>query len=200
VRDEQLIQRVKEARPGAFDELYFSYVDRVHRQLYAVVGPDPELEDLIQLTFVSVHQKIGGFKGECAFGTWLHRLCLNVALMHLRSRQRRFRWVREKEALRPALEPTLRARPDDQAGDRQELSRIYQILSGLKPKQRLVFVLYHLEGHSLEEIAQLTECSINTVASRLRTARQALRHELSQAERLMRKAGEISSRVGGLAA
>ncbi|MDF1564479.1 MAG: RNA polymerase sigma factor [Deltaproteobacteria bacterium] len=185
-----LITRVQEGRPGAFDELYYAYVDRVHRKLHAVVGPDPELDDLIQQTFLQIHGKIGEFRGECAFATWLHRVALNVALMHLRKRQRWLRFGQEPESLRPALEPAGPAAPDDAAGRREKLELLHGIVGEVKPKKRIVFVLYHVEGHTLEEIAELTEASVNTVASRLRAARKEVRRAL---ERRLQARGRASA-------
>ncbi len=180
MRDLELIQRVKAGRPGAFDELYYAFVDRVHRKLYAVVGPDPEIDDLIQQTFVQVHRRIHTFRGECAFGTWLHRVTLNVALMHLRTRRRRGRFGRTQAVPEDLPEPPGRAGPDEVAGQRERLRLVHRILEGIGPKKRIVFVLYHFEGHTLEEIAELTGASVHTVASRLRAARKEVQRALAR--------------------
>src|SRR5688572_19591461 len=89
MRDAELIRRVQEGRPGAFDELYFAYVDRVHRHVFSIVGADAELEDLVQQSFVQVFRHIGGYRGDASFSTWLHRIVVNTALTHLRKRKRR---------------------------------------------------------------------------------------------------------------
>ncbi len=190
MRDMDLITRVQEGRPGAFDELYFAYVDRVHRKLHAVVGPDPEIDDLIQLTFITVHSKIDEFRGACSFATWLHRVALNIALMHLRKRQRWLRFGQEPEALRPVLTPAGPEAPDEAASRREKLEILHGVIGKVKPKKRIVFVLYHVEGHTLEEIAELMDASVNTVASRLRAARKEVRKAL---ERRLTSGGRASA-------
>ncbi len=184
MRDAELIRRVQEGRPGAFDELYFAYVDRVHRHLHSIVGPDGEIEDLVQATFVQVFRHVGGYRGDASFATWLHRIVVNTALGHLRQRKRRAK--RQDDAQGSVLEglaaegQSLEERLDLEARRRA----LYEVLEKLKPKKRVVFVLYEIEGHTLEEIGAITESSMNTVAARLRAARLEVRRLLER--RLMR--------------
>ena len=70
--------------------------------------------------------------------------------------------------------------PDDKLNRTQILEILHKILGQLKPKKRLVFVLYEIEGHTLEEIAEIVESSVNTVAGRLRAARQEVRRTLEK--------------------
>jgi RNA polymerase sigma-70 factor (ECF subfamily) len=105
---------------------------------------------------------------------------LNVALMHLRARRRRGWRSEGAEALERMPEPAGRAGPDELAGQRERLRLVHRIIGGLAPKKRIVFVLYHFEGHTLEEIAELTGASIHTVASRLRAARKELQRALAR--------------------
>tara|TARA_Y100001934_G_C12258299_1_gene728660 strand:+ start:485 stop:1066 length:582 start_codon:yes stop_codon:yes gene_type:complete len=179
MRDQELIKRVQNNAPGAFDELYFAYVDRVHRHLFSIVGPDPDIDDLLQLTFVQIHRKIHTFKGESRFSTWLHRVTVNVALSFLRKRTRWLRDRNEDLMLTQRLTQIVDD-PDDKLNRTQILEILHKILGQLKPKKRLVFVLYEIEGHTLEEIAEIVESSVNTVAGRLRAARQEVRRTLEK--------------------
>lgn len=177
MRDQGLVERVQARHPGAFEEFYYAYVDRVHRHLYSIVGPDSDLDDLVQQTFVHVHQRIHTFRGESSVTTWLHRVTVNVALDHLRRRRRWFRLDSVREQLPSPAEPE---QPDETADRSHKLRVLHQVLDRLKPKKRLVFVLYEIEGHTLEEIAELVDSSVNTVAARLRAARLEVRQAMER--------------------
>jgi RNA polymerase sigma-70 factor (ECF subfamily) len=178
MRDNELIQRTKAHKPGAFDELYFAYVDRVARHLYKVVGPDSDLEDLVQQTFVQVYKRIDTFREDASFGTWLHRVALNVALSHLRKRSR---WLRPQtsDIVLPLPMP-VSEQPDESVSRREKQELLDAALTRIKPKKRMVFVLYEIEGHTLEEISTLVDAPVNTVAARLRAARQEMRRALEK--------------------
>jgi len=178
VRDRDLISRVIERKPGAFDEFYYAYVDRVHRQLFTIVGPDAEIDDLIQLVFVQVYRRIHTFRGEARITTWLHRVTVNVALTHLRKRKRWFRWEGEERALLP--EPDAPEQPDEAFGRREKLQLLHKVLDRVKPKKRVVFLLYEVEGFTLEEIGEIVDAPVNTVAARLRAARLEVRRALER--------------------
>ena len=183
MRGQELVERARAGQPGAFNELYFAYVDRVQRQLYSIVGPDGDIEDLIQQTFVQVYRNLHGYRGDALFSTWLHRISANVALGYLRKRKR---WFGLREALTNEL-------PDVHIGDegphrlaehRESLELLYGILSRIKTRKRIVFVLYEIEGHTLEEIAEIVDSSVNTVAGRLRAARQEVRRALESHQKM----------------
>jgi RNA polymerase sigma-70 factor, ECF subfamily len=172
VSEDDMVQRAKAQRPGAFEALYYAHVDQVHRKLAAMVGPDPELDDLVQQVFVRAWQHLSEFRGEARLGTWLHRIAVNVALSHLRQRQR----TRARMSAHAAESSNDVPRDAEAALDTsQRVARLHGLLERLKPKKRVVFVLYELEGHTLDEIAGMTQSSINTVAGRLRAARLELR-------------------------
>jgi DNA-directed RNA polymerase specialized sigma24 family protein len=84
----ELIERAARGERAAFDELYREHVDRVHRHLVHIVGQDPDVEDLVQATFVQVYKNLAKYRGDSSFTTWLYRITVNVALGHLRKRRR----------------------------------------------------------------------------------------------------------------
>lgn len=183
MRSDELVERAQRGVPGAFDELYYAYVDRVHRQLAALVGPSSDLEDLVQQVFVQVHQNLPRFRGDAAFPTWLHRLVLNVGLMHVRSAAVR----RQKASVELPLElPSQDGSGPERAYARTEArAALYAVLAQLDDKKRVAFILYEIEGHTLEEIALLLDTSINTVAARVRTARLEVRRGLERRLRVV---------------
>ncbi len=179
MRDQELISRAQAGAPGAFEELYYAYVDRVHRHLYTIVGQDPDTDDLVQQTFVQVYRRLDTYRAEASFGTWLHRVTLNVALVHLRKRKRWFRPV-ESEVVLPLPEPKAWPAPDDSVDREQKLAMLHAALSRIHPKKRVAFLLYEVGGYTLEEIAELVDAPMNTVAARLRAARQEVRRAIER--------------------
>lgn len=163
----RLVERIKKDDALAFEELYRLTRDDVSRTLYHLVGQRPDLEDLIQETYLKLLKAVPGFRGESQFRTFLYRVCANVALMHLRW------WRRRKEEPTDEL-PDGVAQTDDpeRAAQAAQAARlVHQALDRLSAKKRIVFVYYELCGMGPEEIAQTVGSSYNTVRSRLHHAR-----------------------------
>jgi RNA polymerase sigma-70 factor (ECF subfamily) len=144
-----------------------------------MVGNIGEAEDLTQEAFLQLHRKIATFRGESAFSTWLHRLAINVVLMHLRKKG--LALISLDEAMEPA--------PDGGSGrsfgasdpvlagsiDRMVLERA---VADLPAGYRLIFVLHDIEGYEHNEIASMLDCSIGNSKSQLHKARLKLRQAL----------------------
>lgn len=159
------------ARDGesvAFTRLYEKTREQAWRVLYRVVGQSPELEDLVQEAYVQLMRALKTYRGDSRVSTFLHRICVNVGLMHLRARRRR------REELSPEL-------PDGEAGEHHDPERAAQVkqaaalvqraLATLSEEKAAVFVYHELLGLKPEEISELVECPVNTVRSRLNRAR-----------------------------
>jgi RNA polymerase sigma-70 factor (ECF subfamily) len=143
-----------------------------------MTGNPAEAEDLAQEAFLQLFRKIGTFRGESAFSTWLHRLVVNVVLMHLRKKG--LQQVSLDETDPSQEEPVKRDYGDDDlrllgSVDRIGLSRA---IAELPPGYRTVFVLHDVEGYEHNEIAQLMGCSIGNSKSQLHKARMKLREWL----------------------
>ncbi len=147
-----------------------------------MVGNTAEAEDLAQEAFLQLFRKIGTFRGESAFSTWLHRLSVNVVLMKLR----------KKSLPETSLEE--QTEPDEEAGgprkdfggpdllltgsvDRVNLQRA---IEQLPPGYKSVFVLHDIQGYEHNEIAQIMTCSIGNSKSQLHKARMRLRELLQE--------------------
>lgn len=170
--DEALARRAAQDR-GAFRALYERHQRRVAAQVGRLLGPEADVEGVTQEVFVQLFRALGSFRGESRFTTWLYRLTRNVAIDHLR---------RQPPAVALA---DLRGLTADQLAwerltARERLKHLYAALNSLPLAQREAFVLYELEGQTLQEISDLTGESINTVASRVRRAREHLRGLLEQ--------------------
>lgn len=178
--DASVIARARLRDQQAFGLLYRSYAGRVHRKLQLVVGwrHRADVDDLVQEVWVQVHRNLDAFRGDSNFTTWLYRITVNVGLMHLRSRGRFGVFLDKLRVFGfgGSGDPT----PEDQLLERQQGTRAMRLLDGLPVEQRAVFVLYEVEGHTLGEIGAMTDASINTVASRLRAARQKVQDLLGE--------------------
>ena len=161
----------------AFEQVYQRHNRRVYSLCLRMTQNPPEAEDLTQEVFIQLYRKIGSFRGDSAFTTWLHRLTVNQVLMHFRKRSVRDEKTTDDgetpEQILPGSENPM-AMP---IVDRLALDKaIGQLPNGY----RTVFVLHDVEGYEHEEIARLLKVSIGTSKSQLHKARMKLRILLRQ--------------------
>jgi RNA polymerase sigma-70 factor (ECF subfamily) len=181
-----LIERAKLGDAEAFQALYDKHKRRVYSLCLRMTANTAEAEDLAQEAFLQLFRKIATFRGESAFSTWLHRLSVNVVLMHLR----------KKSLPVVSLEETTQGTEEDSpkrdfgaddialAGsiDRMQLQRA---VDNLPPGYRTIFVLHDIEGYEHNEIAKIAGCSIGNSKSQLHKARMKLRDllQMNRAEK-----------------
>jgi RNA polymerase sigma-70 factor (ECF subfamily) len=156
---------------SAFERLYRTHVARVHTLVRRMLDAD-EADDVTQDVFIRAWQKLSTFRGESAFGTWLHRLAVNVVLARRKSVGiERGRFINDAE---PA---------DEMTGKREtpELSLDFEeALARLPEGARQIFVLHDVEGYRHEEIARMLGVVPGTSKSQLHHARMALRRHLER--------------------
>jgi RNA polymerase sigma-70 factor (ECF subfamily) len=156
----------------AFQRLYQLHVGRVHGAVYRLAGYDhARAEDLTQDAFIRAWQKLPGFRHESAFGTWLYRLAVNVALMDIRARGADPVHMVDDEHL-----PDTGQTPFC-AAEREELE---QAVGKLPPRARAVLVLHDIEGWKHEEIAAELDMAVGTSKAQLHRARGLLRKVLGE--------------------
>lgn len=158
----------------AFQRLYRQHVDRIYGAVYRLAGYDhARAEDLTQDAFVRAWQKLGEFRHESAFGTWLYRLAVNVALMDIRARGAQpVGFVGEEDLPDHGELPFC-------AAEREELERA---IAKLPPRARAVLVLHDVEGWRHEEIASELDMAVGTSKAQLHRARALLRRMLEPGE------------------
>lgn len=186
----EAIERAKQGDAECFEALYGLHKRRVYSLCLRMTGNTAEAEDLTQEAFLQLYRKIATFRGESAFSTWLHRLAVNVVLMHLRKKG--LPEVSLEETMEPQQEDAPRkdigARDNVLAGsiDRVNLERA---IESLPPGYRIIFVLHDIEGYEHNEIAEMMGCSIGNSKSQLHKARMKLRDLLktSRAEKAIRR-------------
>jgi RNA polymerase sigma-70 factor, ECF subfamily len=166
-----LVQRAQQRDASAFEQLYRRHVRRVYAVCLRMTANVTEAEELTQRAFLTVWNKLPLFRGESAFGSWLHRLAVNTVLADLRAEQRRRQRVFATED--PAAFETAPAAPP--AGIRLDLEAG---IAGLPPQARLIFVLHDVEGWQHHEIAEKLGVAVGTSKAQLHRARQLLQEVL----------------------
>jgi RNA polymerase sigma-70 factor (ECF subfamily) len=167
---EALVARARSGDAEALGALFVAHATATRRLLRSVLGPDDDLDDLAQEVFVQVHRSIRSFRGDSGFSTWLHRLTVNTAVSHLRSRTRRRARLEAAPPITPPTSPE--PGPDDRAGAREMLRRLYAILEAMPVKRRVAFTLFELEGLSLERLSEVLGISVQAAKSRVFFARR----------------------------
>ena len=156
----------------AFERLYRTHADRVFSLCVRMAGDRMLAEELTQDVFVRAWQKLGSFRGESAFGTWLHRLTVNVVLNRRKTDGR----ARGRDGGADEELEFVSARPHA-PGDRMDLE---QAIAGLPPGARRIFVLHDVEGYRHEEIAEMLGITSGGSKAQLHRARMLLREALNR--------------------
>jgi RNA polymerase sigma-70 factor (ECF subfamily) len=161
----------------AFNELVARYQKRLLNFVYRTIGDRERAEDLVQEVFIRVHRHIARFDQSKKFSTWIYTIASNLAKNELRNRSRSplvlFQTIKKNWEAdhRPLQFEDRHQRPDDLYRKRHLRALVDWSVSQLPEHHRVVFVLRELEGKTYEEIAEITNCNLGTVKSRLNRAR-----------------------------
>jgi RNA polymerase sigma-70 factor (ECF subfamily) len=166
--DDDFIGRCRAGDVAGWRALYDRYFPQVFRIAQRIGVPDRDLGDVCQEVFLRVHRGLATFRGEAQFSTWLYRIVLNESARHGRSATLRRAVAtllgRDDHGVHAGPPP----RPDEVLARGEAALDLAWILAGMRPRQREVFVLFELEELSLAEIAEVLDCGLETVRSRLR--------------------------------
>lgn len=173
-----LVDKSKKGHTEAFEQLVKMYQNKVYALCYQLTNNQSDAQDLAQEAFVKAYRSLSGFRNEADFGTWIHRITVNL-------------WINIKRRQRPevSLDATITTDngemsfdlpSDDESPEeiieRKEFSYLVQrTMSGLSEEHRTVLILREMHGYNYEEIAQIMNCSLGTVKSRINRARQNLK-------------------------
>ena len=176
-------EAIKGAKLGdveCFELLYDLHKSRIYSLCLRMVGNIQAAEDLTQETFLQVYRKIASFRGDSAFSTWLHRLTVNIVLMHVRKRGL------PVVSLEETLEPNEEGGPQRNYGSQDRVLtgcidriNLERVIESLPPGYRIIFVLHDVEGYEHNEIAEMLGCSVGNTKSQLHKARLKLRDLLN---------------------
>jgi RNA polymerase sigma-70 factor (ECF subfamily) len=170
--DVELARLAAAGNISAFERLYERYHRRTYSLCLRMTGSQTESEDLTQEVFIQLFRKIGSFRGESAFSTWLHRLTVNQVLMHFRRRSVKNEKTSEDGEMPEQIMPGTENQSKMPVLDRIALKRA---IDQLPPGYRSAFVLHDVEGYEHEEVARILGISVGTSKSQLHKARLKLR-------------------------
>jgi RNA polymerase sigma-70 factor, ECF subfamily len=193
--DPALVAGCRAQDPASLDRLFRLHVRYVERVIARLTGPTPDLEDLVQTTFIQAFGSVARYRGEASLRTWLTRIAVHVALHRLRAGVRR---QLPLELIPDDEEPRDPApAPDRETENRQLARRLHTLLDRVAPKKRVAFLLYTVEERSIEEVAALTGASRAATKSRIWFARRellALARANPELVELARAGGDVSWR------
>ena len=171
--DDLLISKAQNGDEGAFKFLMTKYYPRVYASLFAFTKSREDSEDLTQLTFIKVWQKINTFRGDSAFFTWIYRIAINLAKNHFASSASKKDKVNissdDLEIDIPSYE-----NPEISLMHKQSLQNIQSYVKTLPESLKTAFTLREVDGKSYEEISVITNTPIGTVRSRIFRARESI--------------------------
>src|ERR1700739_525760 len=178
----EAIRRAQSGDSAAFEFLYQLHGRRVYALCLRMVNNPADAEDLMQEAFLQLFRKIGTFRGESAFSTWLHRMTVNVVLMRLRKKSL------PTDSLEETLEPDAEnsgpkrdvGAPDLRLSGAVDRVNLERSIEKLPPGYRTVFVLHDVQGYEHNEIAGIMGCSVGSSKSQLHKARTRLRELLQE--------------------
>lgn len=164
-QESQWISLAQQGDQQAFHCLYKSHHRRVYALCWRMLADKDSAEDVCQEVFVQLWQKIGDFRGESKFSTWLHSVTSNIVLGHLRKQKN---WLQRVFSIEGQTLP-------DIAVDMPELPELDKQIMKLPERARLVFILFAVEGYRHEEIAKMLNMAVGSSKAQYHRARGLLR-------------------------
>ncbi|MBF7081563.1 sigma-70 family RNA polymerase sigma factor [Desulfallas sp. Bu1-1] len=176
-----LVNKSKQGSNEAFEQLVKLYQNKVYALCYQLTNSRSDAQDLAQETFIKAYRSLSGFRNEADFGTWMHRIAVNL-------------WINIKRRKKPEVsldatittdngEMSIDVASNDETPDekleRKEFNTLVKLaLNDLSEEHRTVLILREMYGYNYEEIAQIMDCSLGTVKSRINRARQSLKEKI----------------------
>jgi len=183
-QESELVRRARKGDLQAYDDLVKRYQERIYATIYHMTSNHEDANDLAQDSFIKAFQALKSFKGGSTFYTWLYRIAVNKTINFLKQRKNRthmslndidFNAEHDTDLIALISEKT----PRRDAGLNELQKKLNEALLKLSEPHRLVVVLHDVQGQSHEEIAEIMDCNIGTVRSRLFYARQQMQAELA---------------------
>ncbi len=182
--EQELVRRARRGDLEAYDDLVRRYQERIYATIYHMTANHEDANDLAQDTFIKAYQALKSFKGGSSFYTWIYRIGVNKTINFLKQRKNRSHMSLNDLDFNAEHDPDLVALISDKTPRREaslnELQeKLNEALLKLSEHHRLVVTLHDVQGLAHEEIAEIMECNIGTVRSRLFYARQQLQGYMS---------------------
>ena len=182
---DRLVAAARAGDEDAFGELVRMFHERVYAVIYRMVSQADDARDLAQQAWVKAWQRLGTYKQESQFFTWIYRIAVNTAMDHLRKQGRRKEVSLDAFPVsdpKPSIDwtPPSEGRPDRRL-EQEEIRKAFQsALASLGPEHRTALVLREVEGLSYQEIAGAMKCRMGTVMSRIFYARRLIQEHMKE--------------------
>lgn len=173
--DQSLVERAQRADSGAFAELYRAHVDRIYGLCLRMTGNVAEAEDCTQEAFIQAWRKLDKFRGESAFGTWMHRVAVNTVLGRIRKSKREHDRIQAISDVAPAPESI---------GDSSSIRDLEDAMNRLPSGARHVFVLHAVYGYSHNETGGMLGIAAGTSKAQLHRAKRLLAQQLKTDDKM----------------
>ncbi|MBZ0095047.1 MAG: RNA polymerase sigma factor RpoE [Sulfuricella sp.] len=181
--DQQLVERAQHGDKHAFELLVAKYQRKLGRLLSRFIRNPTEVEDVVQEAFIKAYRALPSFRGESAFYTWLYRIGINAAKNYLVSEGRRPPTTtefdsEEAEGFEDADQLRNINTPENELMSKQVAETVNKAMDSLPEELKIAITLREIEGLSYEEIANMMNCPIGTVRSRIFRARETIAERL----------------------
>ena len=182
--EQTLVRRARQGDLAAYDDLVRRYQERIYATIYHMTSNHDDANDLAQETFIKAFQALKSFMGGSSFYTWIYRIAVNKTINFLKQRKNRSHLSLNDLDFNAEHDPDLVALVSDKTPRREaslaELQeKLNDAMQKLSEPHRLVVTLHDVQGLAHDEIAEIMDCNIGTVRSRLFYARQQLQAYLS---------------------
>lgn len=184
--ENERIDRAARGSAEAFEELMGAYEKKIYALCLRMMGNAQDGEDAAQDAMLKIWQKIGQYRGECAFSTWVYRVTASSCMDAIRKRSKRMQPSLEdmkEQGFEPADEADT---PEECVEKREQKEEIQRAISSVPEEMRSVFLLRDVHGLSVEETADALQIAKGTVKSRLARAREKIAAELSKKKKIGR--------------
>ncbi len=182
--EKALVEQARNGQESAFAQLVESHSEKVIQLACRLVGNRSEAEEISQEAFLRLFKSLSTFRGDSSVGTWLYRTVSRLAIDHLRREQIKRKLFffrsdeRQADPVEFAVDPA--ASPHEHLQAQETAQQLQQLLKRLPARQKAVFVLRHMEGLPLKEIAAVLDLSEGTVKAHLHRAVTLFRNEFKE--------------------
>lgn len=181
--DKDLVLKVQQGDKSAYNLLVIKYQHRIIQLVNRYIKDPSEAQDVAQDAFISAYRALGNFRGDSAFYTWLYRIAINTAKNYLLAKNRQFSDcqidVQDAEKVGNAPQLKVLETPEYLLLNDEIVSVISSAIENLPTEMKVAIMLREFDGMSYEEIAQVMECPVGTIRSRIFRAREAIDEKLS---------------------
>jgi RNA polymerase sigma-70 factor (ECF subfamily) len=182
--DQELVARAQKGDVHAFELLVLRYQKRLARLLSKLLKTPEEIEEIVQESFVKVYKALPNFRGDSSFYTWIYRIAINTAKNYLVSHNKRVDTAQSEgfdedgDVVDLSAQLPDFATPETHLQNKQILETVYAAMDSLPEDLRVAVTLREIDGFSYEEIAEIMDCPVGTVRSRIFRAREAIASKL----------------------